>query len=500
MSIRNYPLIVLILLVTVGVPQSKQEKRPFSVPALQGLLDRKEYDRFDYFIGNYLQQHPDTAVLFLLKSERFFSEALERPSRKVVTEVTVDPTGGIPRKYASYIEPARTLINKRYVRYYDDSLLQKAFIAVDKALSLIPDSNEIHEKKCRMAARAKRPDILAGCVAEYINRFGCDAGITELVYDFLGSSETESFDTSQVILLQKVMNPCPAAPEVEKENLQGEIAAWYLSRGKIDSAYSIICAAVNTDSSDTSLLSAAYKIACVKSDFGRAGEFALKRHAQTGRLFDLELAALATMACDTIQARQMFDRIKKSEEFNKNTSLCSHYYSSEKKSVTPRFFSGEFIYLNFPVLEFHYKKSGDIINHHFNKAGLFYALSLYDSAGYYNLNLMRRIKTGHALSFNTLYNLAAEHYASGRYRLSHQRFLELYRYYHEKRDASVHYALAVTSEAIGDSGNARYHYKYVIRHARHDNKEDRLVRKNAQYRLAAMKSKSTLSENTGPTE
>ena len=59
------------------VYSSQEDKPPFSTSALQYLLDRKEYDRFDWYIERYLNHHPDTAILHLMKGKRYYNEAMD---------------------------------------------------------------------------------------------------------------------------------------------------------------------------------------------------------------------------------------------------------------------------------------------------------------------------------------------------------------------------------------------------------------------------------------
>ncbi|MBD3319480.1 MAG: hypothetical protein GF350_00115 [Chitinivibrionales bacterium] len=488
----------IVLTCTCCFAKPDGEKRPFSVPALQWLLDRKEYGRFDFFINDYIQQHPDTAVLHILKSDRFFAEALEHPVQKVTATQTADPTGGIPRKYAPYIYQSRNTITRKQVFFYNDSLTTRAFNSIDTAIALVPDSSELYGKKCSMASQALRPGILASCVTDYIRRFGCDTIITKTVYDLLGNKKAGNLDSTSLAFLKKAVLPCPSDNAFDKGNAEKHIAEWFISRGKPDSAFSLLNSALESDPSDASLLNAGFKVACVNGSFAQACDFALNRYEQTGALFDLERAALAALACDTVRARQIHARLETMPGYDPEKSLTREFFSSSS-SVNP-VFQGDLLYLNFPAIQVRYNRTGDIIEHHFSKAGVFYALSQYDSAGYYNLNLMRRIKSEHELSFRTLYNLAAEQYAMRQYALSHQRFLELYRYYHDKRDASVHYALAVTYEAIGDLGNARYHYEFVHKLAQSDTPVENELKSLAAYSLSHLgeKKKIMLKEEMRP--
>ena len=86
----------LILFVLTGIPMlvmaEMGQKPAFSSSGLQYLLNRREYDRFDWYINRFMERYPDTAVLHLLKGHRYFYEASE--SRLHTVSYSKDRTGG----------------------------------------------------------------------------------------------------------------------------------------------------------------------------------------------------------------------------------------------------------------------------------------------------------------------------------------------------------------------------------------------------------------------
>jgi len=51
----------------------------YSLSGLRYLMQRGEYERFDWFWKRYNQHHPDSAALFEVLAERFMHQAYQNP-------------------------------------------------------------------------------------------------------------------------------------------------------------------------------------------------------------------------------------------------------------------------------------------------------------------------------------------------------------------------------------------------------------------------------------
>lgn len=450
---------ILAVLVTAPVATPSTQKPPFSVDALKYLLARKEYNRFDWFITCYLGHHPDTAVLHQLQAKRYYEQALR--TRRQHTIRLDDCTGGIPRKYPVDIVPARNTSAIRVVETFDNELADQAFASLYKARSLEPGRHDLHAPGCVMAATLGRTRLLASEVKTYVSIFGCDSVLAEIVADF--SLERRSMENAEAVvqLLRTVIGDCP-----HQSRLLSELGKQFFAAGELDSARHYLGRGEALQDLEPLMLEDALAAAALRGDFSAATDIALRRYELTDEVIDLEQAAVCAAAHDAKRARRLYQRVKASPAFVESTSIAHWFFDNATghgtKTLNRHFFSGELFYLNFPVSYARYRQSGDKRTYYLHKAGAFYAAGVYDSAAYYNLNLLRILDRGDSLGYRTLFNLAAEYYAAGEYALSYTRFLDLYRHFGGAADPAVHYALALNYEKCGDISRARSHFYHVI--------------------------------------
>jgi hypothetical protein len=128
----------------------------------------------------------------------------------------------------------------------------------------------------------------------------------------------------------------------------------------------------------------------------------------------------------------------------------------------PKLFDGNWFCLNFAMVAAARRIHRDDSQYYLHKAGLFYVCAMYDSAAFYNLQLLRWGQRKDDLDYSTAFNLAAEYFASGEHLMSYLRFLDLYKYASGSRDAGVRYGLAMNCEAYGDRGQAVWHFQEVV--------------------------------------
>lgn len=481
-------LLIILFFMTIPCAGAKSIKRPFSVSALQYLLERKEYKRFDWYIASYLRQHPDTAVLYLLNGYRYFNEALYTRTQKVSYDF--DRTGGIPRKYPQHLVSSQSRTNT-YIQYiYDEQMLVKAFTAMKKARSLEPSRRDIYLGICRMAAQTEQGAVFFHEIDTMTRIFGWSEEIVSMVLDFM-SMKKGGFDSGSVkMLLMKMLAVYP-----ENSEVYTELGKYYFLKGELDSSYLYMLHALFYDAANNTAFKNAITLATIKNDYPAAARLALKKYEISNNPLYLEQAIIYTATFDSAWAHALYKKDTASFYYVDSLSICKWLYTQNQTASPPNsnFYSGELFHLNLPFFELSYKKDNDKNAYYSNKASIFYVYGVYDSAAYYNLNLVRSLQWDDAESISALYNLAAEYYAAGEFTLSYYRFLDLYRFYNKKSDNAVRYALGLNHEIFGDVANAMKHYSYVVHHPdRYYNKTFNLG-ELASYRLNKLRRSATFA-------
>jgi hypothetical protein len=480
---KKVTLILLALFIAVS---ASREKRPFSVGALQWLLQREEYDRFDWYIERYLWQHPDTAVLYILQANRYFKEALTH--RHNAMKMIEDQTGGIPRKYPSYIVPSRPVGFEYVKQRYSNRLLDNAFKAIRKARALQPDDKQLYLTLCTMAAQADRPAVLSGEVALAMHRFGCSRQLQTIVLDYIGRKERGSDVETMTMLVRSMMKKCP-----EPYGLMAELGKYFYFQGELDSSYYYTMRALFYDTKNIETMQHAIILASIRGDFPAAARLALQRYEQTGHPADCIQAALFTAPFDSAWAGELYAKALEHDTGLDTLSLATSIFDTrdrdENATNQNRFFGSDKFHLNFPLIELRFQRSKDKLTYYLHKAAAFYVYAQYDSAAYYNLNLLRNMTKKNELGYKSLFNLAAEYYASGEFILSYLRFLNIHNYYNGWNDISVRFALGVNYEQFGDYSTAMRHYRYVLSQPEDNDAKNYDLHKHTLYRLKQLQTK-----------
>jgi len=383
---------------------------PFSASALQYLLDRNEYDRFDWYIERYIGYHPDSVVLRVLQGYRYFREA-EQTARRV-NGTRDDRTGGIPRRYPEHILKCRPRqLTFSYVRY-DTALLSSAFDAMYVALGLEPGRRDVWVAMCRMAAQAGRPDMLMKHLGWGMDRFGIDSTTVQHV---VNASQVE-FDGSQdstVANLLRLMAQYAPSPAV-----YAELARFYSRVGDRGHATAYIRQAAEADSLSPAVLRAALDMAASHGDYGLAAGLADRLASLSGSAGDAQMSAVFAFA-DTVSPREL--RKAHTESRRNQARIVNADFQSRLLRYLdepPELFEGDLFCLNFPLVTLARRLSGSEAQFYLHKAGLFYISAMFDSAAFYNLQLLRWDQRNDGLKYATAYNLAAEYHASGDYLMS----------------------------------------------------------------------------------
>jgi hypothetical protein len=460
--------------------------RPFGSNTLLYFLDRKEYSLFDRYLETNVSSTTDSATLNLLRGYRYFDEALD--SRRQCFQRVFGRTGGIPRKYpVEIVEPFSRMVDRSRTAY-DPQMLHKAFEAMERARAVAPNRRDIYLGLCRMAAEAGRTDRLVREVRLLVERFGCSHDVAELAASYAAGPASAADPRGAVALLGMVAEAYP-----DSAKLKAELGRLFGALGEIDSAYRYVREASRGEPDDSRILRNAVTLATVRGDFAAACSLALKRHDITADLSDLEQAAVCAFPYDTVLAHELYTRARTTPAYTAEDSPARWFFE-EALTTSPaqapkRFFTDSLFHLNFALFEADYRRNQDRISYYMHKASAFYAYGVHDSAAYYNLNLLRNVPSGDlTLGYTALFNLAAEYYASGKHRLSYDRFLNLYKRGNGRRDVAVRYALAVNYEEFGDIGRARSHYRYVVNHP--DDHYERYydLQELAAHRLRALRS------------
>lgn len=480
-------IIILGVFAIICFPKnSLSNKRPFSVNALQWLLERKEYVRFDWYIGCYLKQHPDTAILHLLKGLRFYNEALH--SRSSIRKRINDKTGGIPRNYPAPIMECFSPRDVFHTHLYNKELLEKAFSSMNTAKLLAPERLDVYFGICHIAAQTNQYAILFQEITLLLNKFGCSPNLLNLILNYI-SMYGETLESHSIIRLLHVLL------QVKPDNPQLEInlSKYYYLSGDLDSAYYFSLKAFKHRPIDREILQNAITLAAIKGDFRQASQIAMKSYEIFTNITDFEQAIIYTLTYDSTLALQLQKRAEKKVSFIDSLSLSQWLFKkfSENNELNPtrKYFSGNLFHLNLPLNTIQYKRDNNKKTYYSNKAGIFYVYAQYDSAAHYNLILLRNIKNNTHLGYSTLYNLAAEYYAAGEFRLSYFRFLDLYKYHNGNKDCAVRYALGVNYEEFGDLASAQEQYVYVMQRSNTYYSKNWNIQRDAQYRFNRIRRK-----------
>lgn len=487
---KNLPIKCLLpLFVFVALLKAAEKKTnpppPFSATALQWLLEREEYDRFDWYIERYLRHHPDTAILYMLNGYRYFNEAVRKSSQRI--KETISRTGGIPRKYPHFLTSLKPKdwVN-RIQQVFDKVMLDTAFTLMRHARSLEPKRKDISMGICQMAAKTGRTDILAHEVPAFVNKYGYTPELKKLIFDYIDQGWYDTGDSIAIHLLQEINQDTPddTNPYVQLRNL------FFLS-GNLDSAFVYTLRALSYDSLNLSLFQKAISLATIKCDFSTASKLALKRYALSKELIDIEQATICAYAVNRMEGKILYSKVKEDPNFANSLSLTRWLFNDSlspgNKNNRTHFFTGDLFHLNFPLFYINYRNDRNQLTYYHHKAGAYYTCELYDSAAFYNLMLLRSAKAESPVSNAAFYNLAAEYYAAGKYLLSYQRFLWIYEKLKGHRDLTVRYALAVCYETIGEYWNARKQYSYIIKHADRLDKNNKHLHELALYRFNNIK-------------
>ena len=481
----------LILLACFTAAYSSQEdKPPFSTSALQYLLDSKEYGRFDWFIGCYLNHHPDTAILHLMKGQRYYNEAMDSRSQDV--KYIINRTGGIPRKYNKNLLESKLLGVNRLQTVYDDSLLDMAFASMEYARS-IESGKDISMQICRMSSETGRSDVLAREVTLFTSQYGYTKEIEKLVFDYVDHKWGMAADSSMIDLLR---NLTAYHPDESKSYML--LSNYYFLSGNVDSALVYTRHALNCDRKNLYFHQKAITLASIKCDFAEATELALQRYEISKELIDLEQASICAYAYDRFKGMFLYTQVLKSENAKDSSTisrwLFDEFIPSHDTLNHKNLFNGDLFHLNFPLLYITYRKDLDQIGYFHNKAGALFISGLYDSAAYYNLKLITSMKKNHPLGYKALYNLAAEYFATGRYMISFQLFLWIYKYLDGWRDFSVIYGLGINYEQFGDFYHAKQQYTEIVNNSGKLKEKDKNLEELARLRLNAIRGKKMITQ------
>lgn len=492
MSMRATPAllitIVMLLLAGSGHATRTESKPPFSVDALQWLLGRGEYDRFDWYIERYINHYPDTAVLHLIRGYRYFHEASDKVVRSVRTPH--DRTGGIPRRYPECLieqTPARSMY---IVESYSDELLRHAMASMHRALTVDPGRRDIWTAMCHMVAQAGRPDLLQDKIEWARGRFECDSQVVNMALELSSRYYTTEGDSAMIGLLRSLTEHCGDAA------LRSAAAKHFLDAGRFDSASVYLRKALAIDDGDPAALGIAVSLASLRGEFAYAMKLCERRYQTTREPADLEMAAIFSIAAGEQSHHALTQQVAEAG-IDSDSSLLRRFRGLLEKHARrdPEFFGGGRFALNFPLVALAFQNTRDTGAYYQHKAGLFYAQAVYDSAAYYNLRLLRWRNEREGMDYSTAFNLAAEYYASGELLMSYVRFMDLYRYADGKADVGVRYGLAVNCESYGDLKSAALHYRYVSEHNRTRYEKFFPLRQMASQRLEQLRGRTPMLQD-----
>lgn len=456
--------VLLLTFMRVGraAPVSPSVVPAFSASALEYLLKRKDFERFDWYVERYQKRHPDSTILDLLKGYRYFDEAsLHRV--KSLTYVP-DCTGGIPRRYPPQVSLVQHGAVMSITESYDSGLMNRAFSSLRTARDKSPEYRDIQLTICRMAAEGNKPRVLAYETEHYVNKFGCDSSVFDVVAGYVRNHGGVGNEHECIVLVSSFERLCSFDGV-----LAADLGRLYFSTGHLDSSWYYLSKACELGNASPAVLRQAVLVACIRGNWKFAMEKALARNKLTADLGDLEQAAAFASVVDTVAAQKLWVQVQADPAYCDSSSIARRFFVPEAQAgIENGFFNDSLQYLNYALIDRDFALRRDTVAFYTYKAGVFYATALYDSAAWYNLQLLRLLRAADDLGVASLYNLAAEYYASGNYLMSYLRFLDIYRYFKGACDPAVRYALAVNYEQFGDFGRARDHYRYVVAHPGHE--------------------------------
>ncbi|MGD9201893.1 MAG: hypothetical protein PVI26_10040, partial [Chitinispirillia bacterium] len=227
------PAIISALLFFNSYAKIDTKTNPFSVSALEYLLNGKEYARFDWYVRSYLRQYPDSAILHILKGYRYFNQAFDSRSSKI-SRIN-DKTGGIPRKY-----PGNFI---RYIPYdnihlkftYNEKLLKKAFKSMKIAKSLEPERSDTYLGICHMATRTGQIDLLSREIHNSNEKFGYIDKIEEVILNTFRTDGKSIENDLKIKILQILLQINP-----DNKVIETELGKYHYAAGNIDSSCSIM--------------------------------------------------------------------------------------------------------------------------------------------------------------------------------------------------------------------------------------------------------------------
>lgn len=458
--------------------QAAENAPGYSGKGLEYLLNKRDYERFDWYMDVYLKRYPDTATLYLMKGYRYFDEAITFPLGK--SNRLVSPSGGIPRRYPSYLVPdSIESMDLRLFPIWNKKLLDQAFKAMRKARSFRPDRKEISHGLCQMALETGEDEVFLRELDTLSSLFPDDSSITEHILEFAQKNLWTEHRSEAKGLINRLLYNHP-----RNSDLLLMKSKLFYARGELDSAAASIHQAHTIEGDDREILRNAVRIEAIRGNYREASRLCRIRYALTDSLLDREQAIFFSLISDK------FDSLRSSaglqRETLQDTSVLGHLdnYRNNARGEERAFFTGDLFHLNFPLINLHYLINENKVEYHMHMAGAFYAVSQYDSAAYHNLNLLRNLSRKDNVGFEAGYNLAAEYFAAGRKMLSFQRFLHVYNHFRrERNDSHLLYAMGVTYESFGNLGDARYFYNRAL--AASD--KDKEIYRLAGYRLKTIK-------------
>ncbi|MFP4416514.1 MAG: tetratricopeptide repeat protein [Chitinispirillaceae bacterium] len=468
---------ILILCLT-GLCAAETETG-YSERGLEYLLQNRDYERFDWYMDIYLRRYPDTATLYLMKGYRYFDEAVTFPQG--TRNRLVGPSGGIPRKYPSYLVPdSLASAEIRLYPIWNKNLLHQAFSAMRMARNHQPNRNDISHGICQMALETEQEEIFLREIDTLATLFPDDSSIIELSLQFAERNLWTRYNQQANNLITGLLETYPSHPSLFMMR-----SRCFYARGYLDSSALYLRKAHEIQGDDPDILSDAIRIEAIRGNYQEASRLCNMRYALTDSSLDREQAIFFSLISDSLEALRLYNQIC-AQPSNDTSSVLGRLrkYQQTNRGKQNVFFKGNLFHLNFPLIQLYLLANGDRVEYHMHMAGAFYAVSQYDSAAYHNLNLLRNLSQKDNIGFDAGYNLAAEYFAAGRQMLSFQRFIHVYKhFYRQRNDSHLLYAMGVSYEAFGNLSDARYFYNRAL--AASDQKNT--VYQLARFRLKTIK-------------
>ncbi|MBD3317017.1 MAG: hypothetical protein GF344_14605, partial [Chitinivibrionales bacterium] len=340
-------MLAVAILATAG--DGSTERPPISPDALQYLLKRKEYDRFDWYVDCYLKRHPDNAVLHTLRGYRYFGQATE-------TEIPLDGRdhGRIGRHYTQ-----------------PKILFTRAFEALDRARQIEPNRRGIYLAACRMAAEAGLSAKLEFEISRILDRFGCGQDIVDLMVDFVRTQSGGDELQATLKTLGRIRRTCPG-----DHRISTEMGRLFWVTGRLDSAAHYLHESLREAPRNASVFKNAISLACASEDFAQAYTLALRLYEISQDPTDLEQAAVCAYAYDTAKANVLYRHVVGLPEYKDSASAARWFFEEAlaKPLSEPRrsFFAGPLFHLNFALFAVDHQRNRDRAAYYLHKARAFY--------------------------------------------------------------------------------------------------------------------------------